>query len=422
MPKVKTSAMTGYAGSDANAYDHNTNSGINRSLAVNNGINGVMSGAGQEIKVVPINWDGLGLEESVHGQEVTKLANDIVEMSRGTWDANSYGTMTNYENNTKNTNRILDNLAATDMSGAEKQILGIVGLTKEFNKEVTAKPGFFAMIIGKGKHTIRNAREKYDTVSQRVDAILNDLNNVAEQLSNSSDAIRELDDINKKEFHATALYIAAGRMALNQLVGELQAIDMDDGVGMRTDFHMSRKLHALEKRLHDLELTQVHRKQQSPQYAIILENNDAVIDKLTSVKTTLIPAWRSGITTTLAIQNVQKSTALIEAIQNANDSYMLENSRMLRTSTAEVAKVSQRGILDINVLKEVQMNLEASMTDVIRIQNEGRIKRDAELTEIRQLQNNIDKIAITEIGNTIKRVTEDSGHQMVDIEKRVEQA
>ena len=95
---------------------------------------------------------------------------------------------------------------------------------------------------------------------------------------------------------------------------------------------------------------------------------------------------------------------------------------MLRTSTAEVAKVSQRGILDINVLKEVQMNLEASMTDVIRIQNEGRIKRDAELTEIRQLQNNIDKIAITEIGNTIKRVTEDSGHQMVDIEKRVEQA
>lgn len=420
MTKLKTSALIGRDSN--NAYDHNTNVGISRSMAATGNINGVMSGATQDLHIVPIDWDILGLDESVHGSEVMKISQDIVAMSQTDFDPNSYGSLANYEANTANTNKILDNLAASDMSGAETKILGIVELTKDFSREVTAKPGFVARLLNKGKNTLRNAREKYDTVSERIDSIMTDLQNVQGQLQNSSNAIRELDSINKKEFHATSLYIAAGRMALNQLISELNSVDEDGSAGIRNDFHLVRKLHGLEKRLHDLELTQVHRKQQSPQYAIILENNEAVIDKLTSVKTTLLPAWRSGITTTLAIQNVQKSTALIDAIQNASDSYILENSRMLKQSTADVAKITQRGVFDINVLKEVQTNLEEAMTEVVRIQHDGAVKRNNELKEVRKLQLNIDKIAIVEVNNTISRVADSVPSKQINIEDRVEQA
>lgn len=420
MTKLKTSALIG-RGDTPNAYDHNTNKGINRSLAAAGQINGVMSGATQDLKVIPIDWDVLGLDESIHGVEVAKLSHDIVAKSQTDFDPNSYGSLANYEANTVNTNKILDNLAASDMGGAEQKIMSIVDLTKDFSREVSAKPGLIARLVTTGKTKIRNVRAKYDTVSERIDSIMGDLQKVQDQLGASSNAIRELDSINKKEYHATALYIAAGRMALNQLINELNAVDENGNNELSHDFHMVRKLHGLEKRLHDLELTQIHRNQQAPQYAIILENNEAVIDKLTSVKSTLIPAWRSGITTTLAIQNVQKSTSLIDTIQNATDSYMLENSRQLKQSTRQVVEMSQRGVFNLDVLKEVQINLEDSMSDVIRIQHEGAVKRTAEIKEVRKLQLKIDNLAINEVSNTINRVTE-SAQPVIDIEQRVEQA
>lgn len=421
MTKQKTSALIGRTGTD-NAYDHNTNKGISRSLAAATNIGGAMAGSADDLHIVEIDWDLLGLDESVHGTEVSKISQDIVNMSQADFDPHTYGSLANYDANTVNTNKILDSLASSDMSGAESKILGIVEITKDFSREVSQKPGFIARLVHRGKGTVRNAKEKYHTVSERIDAIMGDLNTVQEQLGSSSNAIRELDAINKKEYHATSLYIAAGRMALNQLIHEINAIDEDGTAGLRTDFHMVRKLHALEKRLHDLEMTQVHRRQQSPQYAIILENNEAVIDKLKSVKTTLIPAWRSGITTTLAIQNVQKSTALIDAIQNASDEFMLENSRRLKTSTAEVAQITQRGVFNLDVLKEIQENLESSMSDVIRIQHEGSMKRNAEIQEVRKLQQNIDKLAILEVNNTITRVSNTNTAKQLDIEERVEQA
>ena len=411
MPKLKVNG----------AYDHNSNSSMVKAATVQDGIVGVASGAANQLVAKDVNWGELGLDPAVHGAEVTKLAEQLVNEFDKV-ETSSYGVKDTYERNTANTNKILDSIAASTVGDAEQKILSVVSLTKEFSRDVSKRPGFFQRLIGKGGDLVRDHRERYDTVTERIDSILADLDQVNSNLNDSTNAIHELDEMNKKDYHTTSLYIAAGQLALNQMIGEVNAID-ESGKLVNRSFEFISKLNGLEKRLHDLKITQISRMQNAPQFSIMLSNNQAISEKLKSVKSTLIPAWRTGITTALSIQNAQKSTSLINSIQDATNEYLLENSRMVKQTTIEVAKVSQRSILDVGVLKEIQMNLEEAVQEVLTIQREGAIQRESEMKEIRKLQNNIQAIATVEITNTVKRITDENLQEhSLNIEQRVENA
>lgn len=431
MTKQKHSGMTGVTTytdggttiitGSANAYDHTSNSALDRATIAAQHQSGLFQGSVDDLNETEIDWKALGLSRETHGGEIEKLAAQIVRDARD-FNPNSYGSLTNYEANTVNTNKILDNIASSTLDGASGKILSIVTLTKGFTRDLQNGPGFWKKLVGLGKQTKRDVKEKYDTVSERLQVMVEDLGMVETRLNDSSNAITELDVINKKEYHATSLYIAAGRMALNQMVGELKAVDQDGNPIVERDYKIVGQLHGLEKRLHDLEGSQINRKQQSQQFQMILDNNAAVVSKLISVSTTLIPAWRNGITTTLSIQDMQKGAELVDAIQDASNAFTLENSRMLRDSTITVAQLSQRSLYDVNVLKEVQQNLETAVQDVVRIHHEGTIRRNDEMKQVRELNSNIDKIAKVEVSRTIARVTSEDVTPTLDIEKRVEQA
>lgn len=406
---------------NASAYSHKSNSALDRTLLAANQQSGLFQGDVNDLKETEIDWHGLGLDQQIHGAEIAKLAETIVRDARD-FNPNNYGSLTNYEANTAHTNKILDNMAASKLDGASGQIMGIVTLTKEFSRDLTRAPGWWTKFLGIGKRTHRDVKEKYDTVSERLNVMLKDLDAVQANLEDGDRAIDELDDINKKEYHATSLYIAAGRMAMNQMVRELKVVGEDGQPVVVRDFQIVGQLHGLEKRLHDLEGSQTHRRQQAQQYRMILDNNKAVVNKLASVSSTLIPTWRSGITTALALQDQQKGAELVDAIQDASNQFILENSRMLRDSTVTVARLSQRSLFDVNVLKEVQQNLETAMSDVVRIHHEGSERRNSEMNEVRQLNDNIDKFVRNEVGRTIERVTAKEDKPLLNIEERVEHA
>jgi uncharacterized protein YaaN involved in tellurite resistance len=62
-----------------------------------------------------------------------------------------------------------------------------------------------------------------------------------------------------------------------------------------------------------------------------------------------------------------------------------KNADILKTGTIEAAKESERGIADIETLKYTNESLISTLDEVMRIQEEGRIKRreaEAELAKI----------------------------------------
>ena len=63
-----------------------------------------------------------------------------------------------------------------------------------------------------------------------------------------------------------------------------------------------------------------------------------------------------------------------------------KNADVLKTATIETAKESERGIVDIETLKHTNETLISTFDEVMRIQSEGREKRQAAEVEMRRIE------------------------------------
>ena len=63
-----------------------------------------------------------------------------------------------------------------------------------------------------------------------------------------------------------------------------------------------------------------------------------------------------------------------------------KNAELLKTNTLETAKESERGIVDIETLKKTNADLIQTLDDVMRIQKEGRIKRQQAEVEMQRME------------------------------------
>ena len=68
---------------------------------------------------------------------------------------------------------------------------------------------------------------------------------------------------------------------------------------------------------------------------------------------------------------------------------MLKNSELLKTNSIEVAKESERGIVEIETLKKVNSDLIETIEETLRIQKEGREKRMQAEVELKNMENEL---------------------------------
>jgi uncharacterized protein YaaN involved in tellurite resistance len=63
-----------------------------------------------------------------------------------------------------------------------------------------------------------------------------------------------------------------------------------------------------------------------------------------------------------------------------------KNAETLKMGTIETAKESERGIVDIETLKQTNAELISTLDDVLRIQEEGRTKRSEAEAEMARME------------------------------------
>ena len=74
------------------------------------------------------------------------------------------------------------------------------------------------------------------------------------------------------------------------------------------------------------------------------------------------------------------------------------NADALKTATIETAKESERGIIDIETLKNTNKTLISTFDEVIKIQDEGRQKRKEAEAELKNIENEM-RTKLLEISN-----------------------
>ena len=290
------------------------------------------------------------------------------------------------------------------LSQVQKQDIGEVGqiindlmqrLTLVSPDELKEDTGFFKRLFGKVSRSIQETLSKYQKVSTQIDRISVQLEQSKNRLLKDVEMLEQLYAKNKDYFDAINIYIAAAELKLIQLKEETipalkkQAEASGDQMDAQAVHDMVQFTDRLEKRMYDLQLSRQITIQTAPQIRLIQNTNQALAEKIQSSIMTAIPLWKNQIVITLALLRQKSAVDAQKQVTETTNTLLLKNSEMLKESTIETARANEQGLIDIETLKKTQENLMTALEETLRIQAEGRIKRQQAQSELENMEESL---------------------------------
>ena len=141
-----------------------------------------------------------------------------------------------------------------------------------------------------------------------------------------------------------------------------------------------------EQNLHDLELTRTIAMQTAPQIRLIQNNDTVMVEKIQTTIVNTIPLWKSQMVLALGIAHSAEAAQAQRQVTDITNELLRKNAETLHMATVETAKESERGIVDLETLQKTNADLIQTLDDVMRIQMEGRQKRQAAEMEMHRME------------------------------------
>lgn len=287
----------------------------------------------------------------------------------------------------------LNNVRTKDMSEVGEMLTNVVVELKKFNVDEEEK-GLFSFFKRSG-NKISTYKAKYSSAEANVNRICNVLEDHQVQLMKDIAMLDKMYELNKVYFKELSMYILAGKKKLAEVEStELPAAqEKARRTGLPEDAQAANDLSAMcnrfEKKLHDLELTRTISIQMAPQIRLIQNNDTLMTEKIQSTLVNTIPLWKSQMVLALGVAHSQQAADAQKAVTDMTNELLRKNAETLKMSSIETAKQSERGIVDIETLKTTNESLIATLDEVMRIQQEGRQKRQEAETELRRIENDL---------------------------------
>jgi uncharacterized protein YaaN involved in tellurite resistance len=291
----------------------------------------------------------------------------------------------------------LQTVRTQDLGEAGDMISRLVGELKTFNSDVTASQGFFAKLFRSAKKNLTVLQAKYDKVNNSVDGIVNVLEGHEVTLTKDIAVLDKLYAQNLVYFKELSMYILAGKQKLelemNTTLKDLEARARESGLPedaqKANDFRSSCE--RFEKKIYDLELSRMVSLQMGPQIRLV-QNNDAVMtEKIQSTIVNTIPLWKSQMLITLGLAHSEQALAAEKKVTDMTNELLKKNAERLHTSTVEIAREAERGIIDIETLTATNQELINTLDEVAQIKAEGHEKRLAAEAELARCEDEIRK-------------------------------
>lgn len=247
----------------------------------------------------------------------------------------------------------------------------------------------------KQKASLYEMNAKYQKVGYQIDEIAGHLTRQKNGLLNDNLQLDSLYQQNLEFFEALNVYIAAAQIKAERLRQEElpalkdQVTSEHDQMTIQKIADLEQFINRLEKRIYDLELTREITIQQAPQIRLIQNANQNLAEKIQSSIYTAIPLWKNQIAIQLSLYRQKDALDAQIAVTDTTNQLLTENSELLKQSSLETARQSERGVVDIETLKHSQQNLIDTITETMQIQEEGRAKRLQAEREMVQMENEL---------------------------------
>ena len=284
----------------------------------------------------------------------------------------------------------LENVRTKDLGEVGDALTNLIVELKGFEIE-EKEDGIFGF-FKKQTNKLKALQTKYDKTENNVDKIVKILEQHQITLLKDIALLDELYAQNLNNYKELSMYILAGYKRLDDIKNnELPAlIEKAKQSGLTQDTQavndLSNAINRFEKKLHDLELTRTVSLQMGPQIRLVQNNDTLMTEKIQSTLVNTIPLWKSQMVLALGVNHSREAMKAQNEVSNMTNELLKKNADVLKMATVETAKESERGIVDIETLKHTNEQLISTLDEVLKIQTEGKAKREEAQKELSKIE------------------------------------
>ena len=334
------------------------------------------------------------IEKSLNYNELSDAEKEAIEEFNKKLDLTDSTQILQYgvsaqEKISKFSDSILEDVKTKNTGEVGDLLANLVSQIKSFDKDVsgTGKKNFIEKIFSNAKKEFDYIVAKYSKIEKNIDTIEGGLEKDKLQMLKDITVFDTMYEKNLEYFKEISLYIIAGEKKLEELrEKELPKLkEVAEKSGDQLDVQKVNDMEALinrfEKKIYDLKTTRIISIQMAPQIRLLQNNEAELVEKIQSSITNTIPLWKNQMVLALGINNAKQALKSQQAVSKLTNEMLTKNSETLKQGSIDIAKESEKAIVDVETLQKTNQDLIETLDTVIKIHEEGRIKRaEAEKT------------------------------------------
>ena len=247
-------------------------------------------------------------------------------------------------------------------------------------------------LFKKTTNNIASLKAQYDKAEVNVDKITSELEKHERTLLKDVATMDKMYEMNQAYFKELTMYILAGQMRCKELrekdLPELQKKAQESGLPedaqAANDF--ANMIGRFEKRIYDLELTRQISLQMAPQIRMIQNNDSLMAEKIQTSIVNTIPLWKSQMVMAVTMEHSKQAMEAQREVSDVTNELLRRNAEALHQGSIDIAKESERGIVELETLKYTNQQLINTLEEVRQIQEDGRNRRAEAEVELGRIE------------------------------------
>lgn len=284
-----------------------------------------------------------------------------------------------------------------DVGPAGDSLRGIVTTIRGFSVselDMRRERSWWEKLMGRAT-PLAKFTARFEEVQGQIDSVTDDLLGHEHTLLKD---IKSLDLLYEKTldfYDELALYIAAGEEKLRLLDSETipaKAAEVDkapenDQVMTAQELRDLRAARDdLERRVHDLKLTRQVTMQSLPSIRLVQENDKSLVTKINSTLVNTVPLWETQLAQAVTIQRSAEAAGAVREASDLTNELLTKNAANLRESNRMIRQEMERGVFDIEAVKQANADLIGTIEESLQIADEGKAHRAAAEVELKKLE------------------------------------
>jgi uncharacterized protein YaaN involved in tellurite resistance len=252
-------------------------------------------------------------------------------------------------------------------------------------------------VFGSVRSKLKKFSARYQKMEGQIDEIANNLDKQRVTLLNDINMYDTMYQKNLDYFKELDLYIRAGKEELQHVQTEVipklreQVAQSTDPMAPQVVKDYEDSANRFEKKLYDLELSRTISLQMAPQIRLIQSNDRELAEKIQTSILNTIPIWKNQIVLAIGLARQKEALEMQRAVTDTTNELLKKNAELLKQQSVDVAKESERGIVDIETLEKVNTDLIDTINETIEIHKKGHEQRMAAEQKLVQIEGDLKK-------------------------------